>query len=200
MADAIIIPIRGLTKSMSRLRSDLTDSQVDQIVKYLFENTMHAINHLPYAKIVVTTDRSLESLYPEYEYIYDDGRDLNDALEMVITTHSYTRYLMIMPDLPGLSAKELDKIVHLSQEIDYLIVNTADHGTAACLLPAPFFMHKLFGQSSMDHILEFAKSNRIQVGKFEIKTLLNDLDTFDDLKYWQDQGNAIPDKIYSFES
>ncbi|MHA2090131.1 MAG: hypothetical protein ACW98K_04665 [Candidatus Kariarchaeaceae archaeon] len=183
----IIIPVRGIRTAMNRLRKHLEDPIVDHIVQALLINTLTVVKNWNWKPIVLTADENLihhlKSL--EIQTVKDDGTSLNQAITNAVMKVDEARFALIMPDLPGIESRHLQKITHLSRLYSHIICPTQDNGTAFAILPKEAFQASLFGKNSSKKLYKFCNEQRVRVAVLEIHKMLRDLDTLDDYEYWK---------------
>jgi len=186
MKTAVIIPIRGIKKSMTRLRHKLEEDVVNDLVKQLLVNTIESLSNVSYPIYVLTSEKELKHELSNFEvnFSFDNGSGLNEAVSQMVKAHYYERYMLIMPDLPGISENEVEKLLKIQDISPYVIVPTQDHGTACALLPQSVFPKQFFGKKSALKIIEYCDHNQIPLFKLANTKLLIDVDTIEDYDYW----------------
>ncbi|MHA2253298.1 MAG: hypothetical protein ACXAD7_23250, partial [Candidatus Kariarchaeaceae archaeon] len=107
-----LVPIRGITTAMSKLRKSLNFDQVSEIVECLLVNTIHIVRDNGLKPIILTADmtlvRKLKS--KNISSISDNGSSLNQAIVNAVSGLKDDRLILVMPDLPGLTVDSLGKI------------------------------------------------------------------------------------------
>ena len=181
-----IIPVRGIVESMSRLRKEIDDDLVNEVVYKLLFNTARVVQELKIEPIILTSDPSLhEKKGFGFRTIIDDGSSLNNAVSRSLDEIDEDLILFIMPDLPGLTTEILKKFLAVQLIHKYVIAPTHDRGTAIACLPTHIFRKNLFGKNSADLFIEECNKDKIGVSVFETEDISQDLDTLEDWKLWE---------------
>jgi len=181
-----IIPVRGIVESMSRLRKEIDEDLVNEVVYKLLLNTARVVQELNIEPIILTSDPSLhEKKGFELKTIIDDGSSLNNAVSRSLDEIDDDLILFIMPDLPGLTTEILKKFLAVQSIHKYVIAPTHDRGTAIACLPPHIFRKKLFGKNSADLFIEECNKGKIRISVFETEDISQDLDTLEDWKLWE---------------
>lgn len=188
MLDPIaLVPTRGLKTSMTRLRSDLPDIKVNQLVEALLSHTIDILNNFDLNIIIITADKSISLQYENINFVFDTGDDLNKAIIDAMKQYTSDRYFLVMPDLPGLSVNNINTILHLSKLHPYVICPTEDDGTAAGIFPKELLHKRFLGPKSSAKFIEYANNNKISLSKIKIDELKIDLDDIDDYSTWENR-------------
>lgn len=179
----LLIPIRGIRSSMTRLRRDLDDDTVDALVRKLLMQSLDAIPISDFEIIVLTSDTELARFLP-HNTMLDAGSSLNYAVKVAVESINSKRVALLMPDLPGNSSKVFNKIICVHHLFDQYIVPTCDDGVAFAILNRDIWGEGLLGKDSYRHILEYCDQLGKQVASHIIHEINRDLDTIDDYNYW----------------
>lgn len=183
----IIIPVRGIRAAMNRLRKHLDDLIVDRVVQTLLINTLTVVKNWDWNPMVLTADENLihylNSL--EIQTVKDDGTSLNQAITNAVSKVDEVRFALIMPDLPGIESRHLQKITSLSRLYSHIICPTHDNGTAFAILPKEALQASLLGKYSSEKLYKYCNEHSVRVAMLEIHEMMRDLDTLDDYEYWE---------------
>ena len=181
-----IVPVRSKTTAMSRLRKDLGDKLVNDVVFNLLMNTIDILNNLNIEVIVLTSDDTLsKNGSSKFKIILDEGTSLNKAVNDCLDQIESENILFVMPDLPGFNIDIMSKFLSVQSLHENVIVPTHDRGTAIAYLPKFMFTKNLFGKSSADRFIELSNELKIALAVFENDGVSRDLDTLDDWNLWK---------------
>ncbi len=183
MTVAILIPYRGTNKGKGRLRKDVDDSTVDNI---LFEMTQHIIEEsskIDYQNNIYLLTRNQNTKFKgSYNSLVDEGDDLNDAVGLASKKLEEDIVLVVMADLPLISKDELEKTIYLLQEANQVIIAPSqDNGTSLLGFVKGSLTEFVFGKNSSKKFQEIFETNKIPYHKFDYKKSFKDIDTFKDL-------------------
>ncbi len=183
MTVAILIPYRGTNKGKGRLRKDIDDSIVDNI---LFKMTQHIIEEsskVDYQNNIYLLTRSQNTEFKgSYNSLIDEGDDLNDAVGLASKKLEEDIVLVVMADLPLISKDEIEKTIYLLQETNQVIIAPSqDNGTSLLGFVKGSLTEFVFGKNSSYRFQEIFETNKIPYYKFNYKKSFKDIDTFKDL-------------------
>lgn len=183
MIVAILIPYRGTNKGKGRLRKDIDDSTVDNI---LFEMTQHIIEEsskIDYQNNIYLLTRNQNTEFKgSYNSLVDEGDDLNDAVSLASKKLEEDIVLVVMADLPLISKDELEKTIYLLQETNHVIIAPSqDNGTSLLGFVKGSLTEFVFGKNSSYKFQEIFETNKIPYHIFDYKKSFKDIDTFKDL-------------------
>lgn len=184
----ILIPLRGIDSSMSRIRKGIDPDLVSTAVRKYLDTYLQILNREERV-VFLTSDRKLEMelLLENYEVRLDDGLSLNKAIFGTIATKDYTHVLILMPDLPGFTQLSFYKILQMTTISDNFIVPSYDSGTNIAFLSKEFIQISpvdLYGPYSSTRIKEIADRNEIPLYVFKLRECMRDLDTVEDWHFW----------------
>lgn len=181
-----IVPVRSKTTAMSRLRQDLDDHLVNDIVYILLMNTIEILLDLNIQVVVLTSDDTLaKNGSSKFKVILDQGTSLNKAVNDCLNQIEEENILFVMPDLPGLTKEIMQKFLSVQALHMNVIVPTHDRGTAIAYLPKFMFTKNLFGKSSADHFITLSNETKTALAVYESEGVSRDLDTIEDWKSWE---------------
>lgn len=176
----VIIPFKS-RGAKSRLRAVLNEEEREEFARYMLRDVLKAIcaAGIDSATIICTapTDLALEGLNMEVCIVFDK-RGLNDVLNDVLR-HEDAPLLIIMADLPLLSARNIKEI--LSHEEDVVLAPGRKGGTNILFLRKPQqFAVDYYGVSFLDHI-STARRRGLSVAIYDSFLVSTDIDEPDDL-------------------
>lgn len=181
-----IVPVRSKTTAMSRLREDLKDELVNDVVYNLLMNTIEIIHELDIDVVILTSDETLyKNGFQKFKIILDKGTSLNKAVMDCLNKIENENILFVMPDLPGLTLEIMKKFLSIQAIHGNVLAPTHDRGTAIAHLPKFMFSKNLFGKSSADNFIELSNDMKIPLAMFENEEILRDLDTLEDWELWK---------------
>lgn len=188
MSLLILIPIRGIKSSMTRIRGKISADIVSTHVSNLFFNTLRLATKVGRV-ITLTSDIELkEKLESQnYQVVYDDGSSLNKAILSIIKKYEFTKLMILMPDLPGLNPNSIYKIQALMSVATNFIIPSFDRGTNVALISSEFakkLPEMLYGKESSLKFREIAENHNLPLSIFRLKECSRDLDTVDDWLFW----------------
>lgn len=169
---------------MQRLRKDVDGIIVDQIVKYLLFQTLDQVSNSNSSILILSSDNTIDLNSYDVSILYDKGNSLNRAIIKGIQNQDCDSFMLVMPDLPGITSQLLEKVLHLNKIFPYVIVPTHDMGTAIAILPKEVYELEVLGPDSAQRIIEYCDSKGLELGILETELSSHDLDTLEDLKYW----------------
>ncbi|MHA2504633.1 MAG: hypothetical protein ACXAE3_17400, partial [Candidatus Kariarchaeaceae archaeon] len=171
-----LIPVRGLKTAMTRIRQHVEDEQVDHITLKLLNNTVQCLREASLPFVILTADKAITKELYQSDVIYDSGEDLNNAMEHAISRIDGDYFGIIMPDLPGLTLRNLRRFLSIYQIHGSVVIPTEDEGTAMAILKRSYFAESFFGPRSSSKIIEYANQQSDGVAKLIVEELKRDLD------------------------
>ncbi|NHJ03077.1 MAG: hypothetical protein EAX86_13150 [Candidatus Heimdallarchaeota archaeon] len=200
----VLIPLKGFTRTKSRIRSVLPDQCapiIDQLVQITFYNTLEVIKSisLPFGVISPSIEVLNESKLLGAVFTYlDKGNDLNCAItDAIRLINGSNQILIVMPDLPFLTQNYLKNTLKKAQSTDILIVPSISiypsQGTAILYLKKPDLLSFAFGEGSRNHFQKQAEMNNLNYIVSESDPFAHDLDTIEDVKFLENQIQQVSD-------
>ena len=198
---AILIPVKELVDGKSRLSKVLpTESRQLLVMGILKRVILASKNSIADKTIIVGGGEKVEALAEimSITWINSQGYDLNsdfsEALKQLEQDGFSSVYLP--SDLPSISHEDIDDLLNFSDigEILTFVPSSNDGGTNAMVIPKGVGFNPLLGKDSFNKHIDWVKKSNHQYKIFRPKTLLRDLDTEDDLKYFQ---KLEPDFIHN---
>lgn len=186
----VLVPFRGSPDSKSRLREQLNTPLINETIYNLFTNTLEILAKFDLDIIVLTTNKEIKNklLYPKVRILYDPGNSINSAILSAISKLDSTKFMLVMPDLPGLNTKSIGKALKLYEIHQNIIAPTGDGGTALAILDEEVYEQGFFGENSSKRIREFYDERSLPISTIYIQELQTDLDTKEDWLYWEERG------------
>ncbi|GBC69516.1 2-phospho-L-lactate guanylyltransferase [archaeon HR01] len=188
MRRAAIIPVKRLSDVKSRLGTRLEKSERVGLSVSMLSHVVQACMEAGFHPVCVSPDPEVEKIArtQRWGYIKDRGKSLNTAVEKALKSLSaqgYKELVVVHPDLPLLTQKDLKQISTLARFSDAVICPNLDaSGTNIVYLRRPRAFHPRYGRNSyVRHLKGFTSRG------FAVKTYISlgtalDLDTPRDLR------------------
>ncbi len=182
----LLIPIRGVHSAMSRLRKDLDDSLVNNLVEELLSRALRAVPRKEYEIIILTSDGELAARMKSngYRVVLDDGQSLNKAVAGAVKSLISEHVALLMPDLPQIKEDTFEKIGRVSSLFSQVLVPTFDNGTAFAILERRFWEQDALGESSYSKFVELLDKEHSAFATHIIQEIQRDMDTMEDYEFW----------------
>lgn len=199
MTIVALVPLRSLHDGKQRLRDVLSSAERTALVQQLFGRTLRAMAASEQISLlgVVSPDPALLGwaaalpapipLLP----ILQPGQGLNPGLEhgrRVLLQPGAgqplpTALLVVLPDLPGITAVDVQTLIRLST-VGTVVVASDRHGqgTNALLLRPPEALPFQFGSGSLTRHTAAAQASGLTLRRFDAPGMALDIDTADDLQ------------------
>ena len=179
-----IVPVRALGEGKTRLSAILSPHQRASLVRSMLE---HVVGVLRVARgvdriVIVTSDDDLE--LPEVEYIRDEGKGLNAAVELALeqVAHRFDAAIVVAGDVPYVTVSEIERLIEVGRQYDVAIVpDRHEQGTNALWLRLPSRIQPCFGVASMEAHRQTARTAGASVTVVHLPGLSHDVDFPDDL-------------------
>lgn len=199
MTIVALVPLRSLHDGKQRLRDVLSGAERTALVQRLFRRTQQALGASgQIAQIgVVSPDpalldwtMSLPSPTPLLP-ILQPNQGLNAGLEygrrMLLHEAAQplrpTGLLVVLPDLPSISATDIQALVQLSAPETVVVApDRHGYGTNALLMQPPDALPFQFGDASLGRHVAAAQVHRLALRRYEASGIALDIDTADDLQ------------------
>ena len=190
---AILIPVKELSEGKSRLSSILSVEQRQLLVMGILKRVIMASNASIASKVIVIGGGDKIKKQTEDMsaiWVNSQGCDLNSDFLKALTKLEQDGFSVayLPADLPEISKEDINAILNFSGEegIFTFVPSSSDGGTNAMLIPKGLGFKPLLGKDSFNKHIDWVKKSNYQYNIFKPKTLLRDLDTEDDLKYFQE--------------
>lgn len=179
-----IVPVRALGEGKTRLSAVLSPRQRAALVRSMLE---HVVDVLRAARtvdriVVVTTEDDLN--LPEVEYIRDEGKGLNAAVELALAqvAHRFDAAIVVAGDVPHVTVSEIERLIEVGRAYDVAVVpDRREEGTNALWLRLPSRIQPCFGVASLEAHLRTARTSGASVTTVHLPGLSHDVDVPDDL-------------------
>jgi 2-phospho-L-lactate/phosphoenolpyruvate guanylyltransferase len=191
MKIAAVIPMKCLHSAKSRLSHILTAKQRKNLAMYLLDATIKELKKSDFISeiVIVSSDEAVKhySCLNNIKFIKDWDEGVNKAVMLAdkyCINNDINANIVIPPDLPFLSAKEIDKICIISNKYHKCIIICPSKrldGTNILFRKPPGVIKTHYDNNSyMNHLKEASKI-KIPIESLDIVKLMFDLDTEDDL-------------------
>ena len=191
MKIAAVIPMKCLHSAKSRLSNILTAKQRKNLAMYLLDATIKELKKSDFISeiVIVSSDEAVKhySCLNNIKFIKDWDEGVNKAVMLAdkyCIDNGINANIVIPPDLPFVSAKEIDKICIISNKYHKCIIICPSKrldGTNILFRKPPGVIKTHYDNNSyMNHLKEASKI-KIPIESLDIVKLMFDLDTEDDL-------------------
>ena len=191
MKIAAVIPMKRLHSAKSRLSNILTAKQRKNLAMYLLDATIKELKKSDFISeiVIVSSDEAVKhySCLNNIKFIKDWDEGVNKAVMLAdkyCINNDINANIVIPPDLPFVSAKEIDKICIISNKYHKCIIICPSKrldGTNILFRKPPGVIKTHYDNNSyMNHLKEASKI-KIPIESLDIVKLMFDLDTEDDL-------------------
>jgi 2-phospho-L-lactate guanylyltransferase len=191
MKIAAVIPMKSLHSAKSRLSTILTAQQRKNLAMYLLDATIKELKKSNFISeiIIVSNDKAVKnySCLNNLKFMRDSDEGVNKA---VILADNYcidngiNANIVIPPDLPFISAKEIDEICTISNKYHKCIIicpSKRFDGTNILFRKPPDVIKTHYDDNSYMNHLKEADKFKIPIETLDIVKLRFDLDTKEDL-------------------
>ncbi len=187
---SIIIPVKRLESTKSRLASILSKEQRIELSIYLLEDLLRIINTCNiFDVIIVGSDQTIERLASSFNvrFILDQGEGVNNAVRLADSHIDKFEASMIVPlDLPLLEPIDLIMIEDISKSIKKGIIITPSYrldGTNILLRKPSLVMQTYYDMDSYLIHIQKAKEQGLEIKILLNDRLMHDLDSIEDIDY-----------------
>ena len=185
----IILPVKHLQDSKSRLREVLSKEQRCRFCYLLVMDTLQTLgssNHVQ-GITIISSDQSLSQLAEQYhaEFILTDrdsgySKDAMDAIT-ALSQNGVDKIAIIPADLPQLSHGDLELLDNAHHQGITLCAAEKDGGTNALVFTPPLAIPLLYGLDSCKNHQQAARDRGITVKTVQASGMQRDIDRPDDL-------------------
>lgn len=191
----VIVPVKPLRRSKSKLNNILSDEDRAVLNLRMYENTLKVLSNLkiPHQVLVVSKDSSVLSLARSYnaKTLQEDGESgLNLALKkavQVVKTYGGQSVLILPADLPFITKEDLEGVMEFSMGFSYILISPDRKmsGTNILLISPPDLIEFSYGPGSFErHVRQAQTQNaHIEVRKFDNAEL--DIDSPEDFEIYK---------------
>ncbi|MGN6614301.1 MAG: 2-phospho-L-lactate guanylyltransferase [Candidatus Nitrosocosmicus sp.] len=202
---AIIIPIKRLEKSKTRLSPFLNYDQRKNLTELLILDTLEKVSTLKNSQTILVCSETLKLpskfkdlvILNEKDSDMSGGGGVNVAIELAneyIENNQFEESIIVPIDLPLMSITDLKELLEFSKGFNdgICIVPSRRYDGTNVLLRKPNSIINTFydNNSFYNHIKDAAEKKR-SVKVFNFESLMIDLDTIEDIFYILDIYNRI---------
>lgn len=193
MRTGILIPFRGTIKDKSRLRKDINNEFVNDLLYKMTENAIKIASEISYNTTIYLLTKNAEIQFSgQYEVIEDLGLDMNNSINEAINHIKEEIIMILMADLPLIRKKILEEIIKQTLETErILIAPSPDLGTSIICYPKNTKFPFLFGEKSSEKFKNFFENNNLKYLLLDFNESFRDIDTFKDLMKFK-EFNQVP--------
>jgi 2-phospho-L-lactate guanylyltransferase len=199
---AIIIPIKKLEYSKTRLSAFLNLKERKELAELLISDTLEKISKLEKKQIIIVSCERLKSIDRFNDIVIIDENNLNgvnNAIELAnkfVENGKFDESLIIPIDLPLLSTSDLDAIIKNSRKFDKgicIVPSKRFDGTNVLLRKPNLVVDTFFDNNSFYNHIKSAMENKVLIEIFNNENLMIDLDTLEDVVAIIDRYDTMPD-------
>jgi len=193
----VIVPVKALHESKSRLRGVLTPDQRMDLSREMLLNTLQELAELTEIErtLVVSADSTVLALARERGAEVIEERDppsLNKALRQAtaLASDMQAEAVLVLPaDLPLLLAADVRDLIGRAHDPPVVVVSPdrKRSGTNALLMAPPGAIKYEFGPDSFERHVRSAEASGARAEIIELPNLGLDLDAPEDLEIYQDR-------------
>lgn len=192
----VIIPVKPLHRSKSRLSTVLNMKQREALSREMLEHTLLTLGQVTGigGVIVVSRDTGALSLARRYnaQTLQESGSpELNASLTAatrVVASWNASAVLLLASDIPLLQAGDIEQMIGLAKRPPVVVIG-ADRrreGTNALLVRPPGLITYRFGERSLNKHMAEARAAGAEVHVYESATLGLDVDIPADLDLYRE--------------
>lgn len=201
----VILPVKSLRQTKSRLGQILSLPERAQLTQSLLERTLHLLQSIPaiHKTVVVSRDPVVREMAARYQSLTASepaGSGLNGAAATgaALAAASGASHLLFLPsDLPFLSQGELTLLLAkaetaVSQPTLFLCSDQKQQGTNAMILPTSVPFRFQYGRNSFHLHQQEAARLGLTCQIMELPSFQFDLDTEQDYMFYTKSRTLIP--------
>jgi len=191
----VIIPVKPLRRSRSRLSDVLTENERTLLNSNMLENTLKILKSIPNidGMLVVSRDPSVLTFARTFgaKTLQEDGEPgLNLALKRaVIVTKAYSaNIIMVLPaDLPLITQQEIEVIIKRIDKENKMVISPDRRmsGTNLLLISPPDLIDFSFGPGSFERHVRQAQAKNAEIEVCQMESIGLDIDLPEDLDLYQ---------------
>lgn len=186
MNTLVVIPVRGLPGSKSRLASIFDERQRTELVRAMLEHLVSQIPDGADVAVITRNPPAVADLGPDVQVLAqrDDYHGLNGSLQQALwqaRDAGYADMLMLPGDLPLVTAREIESLL-LEEGTIVLAGDRDQEGTNGLRVPTRFAETFTFGMGTHSFVHHLAEARMHGTGAITVyhRGLAHDLDTPDD--------------------
>jgi 2-phospho-L-lactate/phosphoenolpyruvate guanylyltransferase len=191
----VIVPVKPLRLSKSRLSGILTPEERQRFAEAMLRHVLKTVQEVPQVTgtLVISRDSHALAIAREYEAktIQESGApELNIALtratSVVASWHS-DAVLVLPADLPLIQPEDISNIIKLGKQEPGIVIATDrdKNGTNALFIRPPGFIEYAYGEGSYQRHAVLARDAGAVVKVFESDGMLQDIDMPEDIENYQ---------------
>lgn len=205
MIIGVVIPLKVLSKSKSRLRKEVSTLEVNEQIDILSEKLFYTVLTAVFFSqkvneiVVATSDPKITEmlLHLNIKSYFDRWTDLNLIVKdgiSILRSSGCEIVLILMADLPYISKRSIDQLLEMTILQDYItclmIIKSRDGGTTG-LVQKPLGITPLFLNyvDSAEEHLNYATAHNISSIMVDTEEFSIDIDTVADLSEFVMQAN-----------
>jgi 2-phospho-L-lactate guanylyltransferase len=184
MKVGVLIPYRGTSLDKSRLRKNIPNEIVDQLLHQMTQQVILASNSLDeeYNTYLLTKNETI-IFDGDFTTLKDQGESLNDSIKLAKKSLKEDIILIVMADLPLVRKEDLEKIVDLHKKDEAIIIApTSDNGTSLLCFSSNESFNFVFGCNSAIEYQRIFTEKAIKFRLLKHEEYYRDIDTFKDLR------------------
>ncbi len=191
MATAAIVPLRSLHDGKRRLSGVLSSAERTALVQRLFRRAYHALAASACIDLVCVVSPDSELLawaegvgaWPLLQPDQGLNAGLEYARQTLLERQHWSRLLVVLPDLPLVTAADVTALMMLSQPGTVVIApDRHASGTNALVLQPVDSLPFAFGAHSLQRHVAVAQARGWSIRRYQEPRMAFDLDTADDLQ------------------
>jgi 2-phospho-L-lactate guanylyltransferase len=192
----ILIPVKRLENSKSRLSNVLSNEERRRLVLLMLQDVVDKVKHYPNLFIVTEDElvnefceeQGLKILNPRHDELNQDLRDANTWC----INQGAKATLIILADLPALSSVDVEKIIRLSGKCPAAVIAPSrDGGTNVLLLSPSDLIAPSFGKESFEKHLSNINEVGAEVQIYNSFGASLDIDEIEDIQRLLELKNDI---------
>ena len=194
----IILPVKHLKDSKTRLKNVLSDEQRWQFNYLMVIDTLQTLCSSEHVQGVtmISSDQSLSRLAEQYHVKFilteKDSGYSNDAMDAIntLSKNDVDKIAIIPADLPLLSYHDLELLDNTHEQGVTLCAAEKDGGTNALVFTPPLAIPLLFGLDSCKNHQQVAIDRGVTVNTVQASGIQRDVDRADDLLWLSKQSSG----------
>lgn len=193
----VIVPLKPLNRSKSRLAPVLNIAQREALSREMFERTLVTLKKVKNIAgiLVVSRDTAALALARNYQVqtLQESGTpelnaSLTRATQAVIDLNA-NGVLIVASDIPLLQAEDIDAMIEMADTTPSVVIGTDRRrdGTNAMLVRPPGLFSYAYGPGSLHLHVEAAKQAGAEIHLYDSNTLALDVDIPADLDLYRER-------------
>lgn len=200
-----VIPVKPFNLAKTRLANTLPPHEREQLAEELFRHTLQTVMAVTELSgvLVVSRDTHVLALARSYKaHTVAEDKSVTPDLNVALTRGSHAAVLqgasaiLVLPaDLPLIAEEDIRAIIDLARYDGMMVIapDRRDQGTNALLVTPPHIIPYQFGDDSYVKHCDAARSAGATVKTYRSERVQLDIDTPDDLHFYQQHLTAKPE-------